>query len=72
VRIDVARGEAKVMLPDGERAARRRALQAAGGFAIRQAEHPGRSFSACWLDSWKPALSFQRIGQTMGLPRDHR
>lgn len=77
VRIDLGRGTADVLISDEELAARRRALQEAGGFPIPPSQTPwqeiqrrliGQLSSGAILED---AERFQRIAQTAGLPRDN-
>jgi dihydroxy-acid dehydratase len=77
VRIDLRRGKADVLISDAELAARRRALQDAGGFPIPPAQTPWQeiqrrlvgqlSTGAILEDSER----FQQLAQTAGLPRDN-
>ena len=77
VRIDLKRGTADVLIPADELAARRAALEAAGGYAYPASQTPwqqiqrnlvGQMESGAILEG---AESFQRIAQTRGLPRDN-
>ena len=77
VRIDLARGTADVLLSDAELAARRAALEAAGGYAYPPSQTPWQAIQRALvgqLDSGailEGAEAFQRIAQTRGLPRDN-
>ncbi|MEG3146672.1 IlvD/Edd family dehydratase [Sphingomonas sp. RT2P30] len=77
VRIDLRRGTADVLLDEGELAARRQALEAAGGFRYPASQTPwqeiqravvGQLGSGAILEG---AETYQRIAQTRGLPRDN-
>ena len=77
VRIDLRRGTADVLIPDAELTERRRALTQAGGYAYPASQTPwqaiqrqsvGQLATGAILEG---AEVFQRIAQTMGLPRDN-
>jgi xylonate dehydratase len=77
VRIDLRRGTADMLIDDAELAARRRALQDAGGFPIPPAQTPwqeiqrrlvGQLSSGAILEE---SERFQQLAQTAGLPRDN-
>ncbi|MBC2667758.1 IlvD/Edd family dehydratase [Novosphingobium piscinae] len=77
VRIDLRRGTANVLIPDEELAARRAALEAAGGYPYPPSQTPwqdihrsriGQLASGAILEGTE---KYQRIAQTMGLPRDN-
>lgn len=77
VRVDLNKGEVNVLISDEELKARRDALEAAGGFQYPKSQTPWQAMQranvgqmgsgACLED----AVDFQRIAQTMGLPRDN-
>jgi dihydroxy-acid dehydratase len=75
VRIDLRRGEVNVLLSEEELAARRLALQAAGGPPIKPSQTPWQEIQrkiVGQLDSGavlENATKYQRIAQTMGIPR---
>jgi dihydroxy-acid dehydratase len=75
VRIDLRRGEANMLVTEEELAARRRALLAAGGPPIRPSQTPWQEIQRALvgqLDSGavlESATKYQRIAQTMGVPR---
>ena len=77
VRVDLNKGTVNVLISDDEMKARRDALDAAGGFVFPKSQTPWQAMQrrtvgqmdtgACLED----AVDFQRIAQTMGLPRDN-
>ena len=76
VRIDLERGAANVLLPDEEMAERLAALAAAGGFPVPASQTPWQEIQRSMVDQLsegmvlKPAVAYQRVAQTMGIPRD--
>ena len=77
VRVDLNAGRIDVLLPDAELAERRRALEAAGGYKYPASQTPWQEIQRAvvgQLDSGailEGAEKYQRIAQTMGLPRDN-
>jgi dihydroxy-acid dehydratase len=75
VRIDLRRREVNMLVSDEELAARRRALQAAGGPPMKPSQTPWQEIQRALvgqLDSGavlENATKYQRIAQTMGVPR---
>jgi len=75
VRVDLRRREVKMLVSDEELAARRRALQAAGGPQMRPSQTPWQEIQRALvgqLDSGavlENATKYQHIAQTMGVPR---
>ena len=75
VRIDLNRGEANVLISDEELAERRRALEAAGGYAYPADQTPWQEIQRATvgqLDTGavlEPAVKYKRIAQTIGVPR---
>ncbi|MGZ3297713.1 MAG: IlvD/Edd family dehydratase [Asticcacaulis sp.] len=77
VRVDLNSNTVNVLVSDEELAERRKALDAAGGYQYPQSQTPWQAMQrrtvgqmgtgACLED----AVPFQRIAQTMGLPRDN-
>jgi dihydroxy-acid dehydratase len=77
VRVDLNKGTVNALISDEEIAQRRAALDAAGGFQYPASQTPWQAMQrrtvgqmdtgACLED----AVEFQRIAQTMGLPRDN-
>ena len=77
VRIDLGKGTVNVLIGDEELAERRAALEAAGGFPYPASQTPwqeiqrsvvGQLSSGAILEG---AEKYQRIAQTMGVPRDN-
>ncbi|MFA5962485.1 MAG: IlvD/Edd family dehydratase [Sphingomonas sp.] len=77
VRIDLRRGTADVLLDEAELAARRQALEAAGGFAYPASQTPWQEIQRAVVGQLgtgailEGAEAYQRIAQTRGLPRDN-
>ncbi len=75
VRIDLRRREVNMLVGDEELTARRRALQAAGGPPMKPSQTPWQEIQRALvgqLDSGavlENATKYQRIAQTMGVPR---
>ncbi|AGH49023.1 dihydroxy-acid dehydratase [Sphingomonas sp. MM-1] len=77
VRLDLRRGRVDVLISDAELADRRKALEAAGGYAYPASQTPwqeiqrkivGQMDTGAILEG---AEKYQRIAQTRGLPRDN-
>ena len=77
VRIDLAHGRADVLIGDEELAARRAALRAQGGFPYPKNQTPWQEIQRGLVGQLETgavlenAVDYQRIAQTMGLPRDN-
>jgi dihydroxy-acid dehydratase len=77
VRIDLTQRRADVLLGDEELEARIRALAAEGGFPVPASQTPWQEIQRSMVDQLsegmvlKPAVAYQRIAQTMGVPRDN-
>ncbi len=77
VRIDLAKGSANVLISDEELAERRRALTEAGGYAYPRSQTPWQEIQRATVGQMETgailegAEKYQRIAQTMGLPRDN-
>jgi dihydroxy-acid dehydratase len=75
VRVDLRRGEVNMLVSDEDLAARRRALQAGGGPSMKQSQTPWQEIQRALvgqLDSGavlENATKYQRIAQTVGVPR---
>jgi dihydroxy-acid dehydratase len=77
VRIDLNEGRADILVPEGELAERRRALEGRGGYPYPKSQTPwqeiqrgltGQLETGAVLEN---AVHYQRIAQTEGLPRDN-
>ena len=77
VRIDLRRGTVDVMIDDAELETRRQQLAAAGGFAIPPSQTPWQAIQRAMVGQLNTgailegAEQYQRIAQTMGIPRDN-
>jgi dihydroxy-acid dehydratase len=76
VRIDLRKGEANILVSDGELAERRADLQKRGGYPYPASQTPWQEIQRSMVDQLadgmvlKPAVKYQRVAQTMGIPRD--
>ncbi len=77
VRIDLGKGSADVLISDEDLAERRRTLTAAGGYAFPRSQTPWQEIQRATVGQMETgailegAEKYQRIAQTMGLPRDN-
>jgi dihydroxy-acid dehydratase len=77
VRIDLRMGTVNVLLSDEELATRRRALEAAGGYAYPRSQTPWQEIQRALVGQLQTgailegAEKYQRLAQTAGLPRDN-
>jgi dihydroxy-acid dehydratase len=77
VRIDLNKGSADILISDEEIARRRTELQAAGGYKYPAHQTPWQEIQRGIVDQLgsgmvlKPAVNYQRLAQTAGLPRDN-
>ena len=77
VRIDLNRGEANILISDAEIEQRRRVLDEAGGYKYPRHQTPWQEIQRGLVDQLgsgavlRPAVKYQRIAQTEGLPRDN-
>ena len=77
VRIDLKKGEANILVTDDELHKRRAALEANGGFPYPDHQTPWQEIQRGMVDQLsegmvlKPAVKYQRIAQTKGMPRDN-
>jgi dihydroxy-acid dehydratase len=77
IRIDLRRCTADILVPDEELEARRGALAVAGGYAYPAHQTPWQEIQrglVGQLDTGavlEPAVRYQRLAQTMGIPRDN-
>ena len=77
IRIDLRQGRADLLVPQAELDARRAALEARGGFPYPAHQTPWQEIQRGMVDQLadgmvlKPALKYQRIAATKGVPRDN-
>ena len=77
MRIDLNAGTADILLPEEELAARRDRLEAAGGYPMPASQTPWQEIQRSMVDQLsegmvlKPAIKFQKVAQTFGVPRDN-
>ena len=75
VRIDIRRGEANMLVGDEELATRRRELEARGGYPIPPSQTPWQEMQRAVIGQMdtgaalEPAVKYQRLAQTVGVPR---
>ena len=77
IRIDLVKGTADVLLPEAELAARRTALESQGGFPVPQSQTPWQEIQRAMVEQLadgmvlEPAVKYQHLAQTAGVPRDN-
>ena len=77
VRIDLKAATANVLIPDDELAKRRAALAKAGGYKFPDHQTPWQEIQRGMVDELsngmvlKPAVKYQKIAETKGIPRDN-
>ena len=77
VRIDLGRRSASMLVDDQELANRRKVLAGAGGYLVPESQTPWQEIQRGIVDELangmvlKPAIEYQRIAQTRGVPRDN-
>ncbi|HKT75735.1 MAG TPA: dihydroxy-acid dehydratase, partial [Sphingobium sp.] len=77
VRMDLAKGQVNVLIPDEELAARRAKLEAEGGYRYPASQTPWQEIQRAVVGQMdtgailEGAEKYQRIAQTRGLPRDN-
>jgi len=77
VRIDLNKGQADILISDEEVARRRQELAEAGGYKFPAHQTPWQEIQRGIVDQLgngavlKPAVAYQRIAQTNGIPRDN-
>jgi dihydroxy-acid dehydratase len=77
VRIDLKKGTANILVSDEEIARRRAALQGNGGFHYPQHQTPWQEIQRGMVDQFsagmvlKPAVKYQDVAHTRGVPRDN-
>jgi dihydroxy-acid dehydratase len=77
VRLDLNAGRLDLLVSDDELARRRAALEAAGGYRYPEHQTPWQEIQRALVGELEtgavlePAVKYQRIAQTMGVPRDN-
>jgi dihydroxy-acid dehydratase len=77
VRIDLDKHEANILIDAGEIARRRADLKMRGGYPIPQSQTPWQEIQRALVDQLecgmvlKPAVKYQRVAQSKGIPRDN-
>lgn len=77
VRIDLNKGTANILVSDDEIAKRRAALQGNGGYHYPQHQTPWQEIQRGMVDQFdqgmvlKPAVKYQDVAHTRGVPRDN-
>jgi dihydroxy-acid dehydratase len=77
VRIDLNKGEANILISDAELALRRADLQQHGGYKYPASQTPWQEIQRGMVDQLadgmvlRPAVKYQRVAQTSGIPRDN-
>jgi dihydroxy-acid dehydratase len=77
VRIDLNRGTADILISQAELAERRAVLLENGGYPYPPSQTPWQEIERDMIDQLadgmvlKPAVKYQRVAQTMGIPRDN-
>ncbi|RWG87812.1 IlvD/Edd family dehydratase [Mesorhizobium sp.] len=77
VRIDLRKGTANILVSDEEIAKRRAALQANGGYHYPKHQTPWQEIQRDMVDQFsagmvlKPAVKYQDVAHTSGVPRDN-
>jgi dihydroxy-acid dehydratase len=77
IRVDLKLGTANMLVDEAELSRRRTALEAEGGFAYPDHQTPWQEIQRGMVDQFdkgmvlKPAVKYQRIVKTKGMPRDN-
>ena len=77
VRIDMNKGSADILISAEELAKRRKDLEAAGGYQFPESQTPWQEIQRGIVEQLgdgmvlKPAVKYQRVAQTYGVPRDN-
>jgi dihydroxy-acid dehydratase len=77
IRIDLNTRRADILIPDEELHQRRAELQGHGGFKVPPSQTPWQEIQRSMVDQLsegmvlKPAVKFQKVAQTFGVPRDN-
>jgi dihydroxy-acid dehydratase len=76
VRVDLRAGTADVLLSEEELNERRATLEAEGGYPVPASQTPWQEIQRSMISQMsdgavlEPAVAYQRVAQTMGIPRD--
>jgi dihydroxy-acid dehydratase len=77
VRIDLNKGTADILISKAELAERRAALEKRGGYKYPASQTPWQEIQRGMVDQLadgmvlRPAVKYQRVAETMGIPRDN-
>ena len=77
MRIDLNKRTANILISDAELKKRREALAKAGGYKYPESQTPWQEIQRGIVDELsngmvlKPAVKYQRVAQTKGIPRDN-
>ncbi len=77
IRIDMRQGTANVLISDAALADRRRALESAGGYRYPASQTPWQEIQRGMVEQLgdgmvlKPAVKYQKVAKTFGIPRDN-
>jgi dihydroxy-acid dehydratase len=77
MRVDLNKGLVNLLLPQSEIDERKKALAASGGYDFPASQTPWQEIQRGITDqlgdgmSLKPAIKYQKIHQTYGVPRDN-
>ncbi|WP_299819628.1 IlvD/Edd family dehydratase [uncultured Roseibium sp.] len=77
VRIDLRKGTANILISDEELEQRRTDLEAAGGFKVAESQTPWQEIQRAMIGQFdkgmvlEPAVKYQDVAHTRGLPRDN-
>jgi dihydroxy-acid dehydratase len=77
VRIDINKGTADILISPAELAERRAALEKQGGYHYAKSQTPWQEIQRSLVDQLadgmvlRPAVKYQRVAETMGVPRDN-
>jgi dihydroxy-acid dehydratase len=77
VRIDLEAGTADVVIPDEELVLRHKELAEAGGYPVPESQTPWQEIQRSMVDQLcdgmvlRPAVAYQRVASTKGIPRDN-
>jgi dihydroxy-acid dehydratase len=77
IRVDLAAGRVDMLVPEPELAARRAALEAAGGYRYPASQTPWQEIQRSMVGPLgtgmvlEPAVNYQHIAQSFGVPRDN-